>query len=67
VKPAICAGVDNLSTLPDGTDADCELEVADALQQAGDRPILIGTGCTYDPDRVPRANLEAVCRAVRGK
>lgn len=66
VKPAICAGVDNLSTLPEGTEADCEREVADALQQAGNRPILIGPGCTYDPDIVPLANLGAVCRAARG-
>lgn len=65
VKPAICAGVDNLSTLPNGTEADCEREVADALRQAGERPILIGTGCTYDPDAVPQANLNAICRAAR--
>ena len=37
----------------------------DAIRQAGDRPILIAPGCTYDPARVPAANLEAVCRAAR--
>ncbi|HOO17983.1 MAG TPA: uroporphyrinogen decarboxylase family protein [Phycisphaerae bacterium] len=65
VKPAICAGLDNLRTLPEGTPRDCEREMADALHQASDRPILIAPGCTYDPERVPRANLLAVCRAVR--
>jgi uroporphyrinogen decarboxylase len=64
-KPAICGGLDNLTTLPDGSPADCEREVADALTQAGDRPIMIAPGCTYDPERVPRENLEAVSRAVR--
>jgi uroporphyrinogen decarboxylase len=65
LKPAICAGLDNLRTLPEGTPEDCEREVADALRQAGDRPMLIAPGCTYDAGRVPRSNLEAVCRAVR--
>jgi uroporphyrinogen decarboxylase len=64
-KPAVCGGVENLKTLPDGTPEDCEREVRDAIRQAGDRPILIAPGCTYDPARVPKANLEAVCRAVR--
>ncbi len=64
-KPAICGGLDNLTTLPNGTAADCEAEVADALRQAGDRPIMIAPGCTYDPECVPRENLEAVCQAVR--
>lgn len=65
-KPAVCGGVDNLSTLRDGSVEDCERQVRDALRQAGARPIMIGPGCTYDPDRVPRENLEAVCRAARG-
>ncbi len=65
IKPAICAGVDNLTTLPQGTPEDCEAEVADAIRQAGDRPIIIAPGCTYDPAAVPRENLEALCRAVR--
>ncbi len=64
-KPVLCGGVDNLSTLPNGTPADCRMEVADALRQARDRPIMIAPGCTYDPQVVPRANLEAVCQAVR--
>lgn len=64
-KPVLCGGVDNLTTLPNGTPADCAREVADALAQAGNRPIFITPGCTYDPQAVPRANLEAVCQAVR--
>jgi uroporphyrinogen decarboxylase len=66
LKPAICAGIDNLSTLPDGTPDEVEREVADALRQAGDRPIMIAPGCTYDPHRVPPANLHAVVQAGRG-
>jgi uroporphyrinogen decarboxylase len=64
VKPAICGGIDNLVTLPNGTPEDCESEVADALRQAGTRPIILAPGCTYDPHRVPKANLEAICRAA---
>jgi hypothetical protein len=63
--PVICAGVDNLHTLPNGTPEDCAREVADALHQAGERPIIIAPGCTFDPQRVPRENLEAVVRMAR--
>lgn len=65
VRPALSGGVDNLSTLPDGTPDDVCREVVDALAQAGDRPLIITPGCTYDPQVVPRANLEALCHAVR--
>ncbi len=65
VKPAICGGVDNLSTLPDGTAEDVDGQVADALSQAAERPIMISAGCTYDPARVPGLNLKAICRAAR--
>lgn len=64
LKPAICGGIDNLVTLLNGSPNDCENEVDDALQQAGQRPILLAPGCTYDPHRVPRVNLEAIRRAV---
>jgi uroporphyrinogen decarboxylase len=67
LRPAICAGVDNLATLVSGAPADCQREVADALRQAGARPIMIAPGCTFEPTRVPRANLEAICRAVRSE
>ena len=66
VKPAICAGVDNLETLVHGTPEQCAEEVREAIAQAGPRPIIIGPGCTYDPEQVPRANLEAICAAARG-
>jgi len=65
IKPAICGGVDNLNTLPRGRPAEVEAEVRDALRQAGERPIIVSAGCTYDPDAVPEANLEAMVRAVR--
>ena len=65
IRPALCAGIDNLTTLPDGTPQRCAAEVTTALDQAGGHPILIAPGCTYDPDRVPNDNLAAMCRAAR--
>jgi len=65
IKPAICGGVDNLSTLPQGTAEQVAEQVADALRQAAERPIMISAGCTYDPARVPGLNLKAICRAAR--
>jgi uroporphyrinogen decarboxylase len=65
VRPAICGGVDNLGTLVSGTPRDVAAEVADALAQAGDRPILVAPGCTFDPARVPEGNLHALADAVR--
>jgi uroporphyrinogen decarboxylase len=67
IKPVVCGGVDNLSTLPKGTPQDVEKEVADALRQAGDQPMLISAGCTYDPEAVPDENLDAMVRAVRSR
>jgi uroporphyrinogen decarboxylase len=66
LRPAICAGVDNLKTLPGGLPADIEREVRDALRQAGSRPMIVAPGCTFDPESVPSANLEALAKAVRG-
>jgi uroporphyrinogen decarboxylase len=66
VRPAICAGVDNLGTMVTGSPEDCAAEVADAIQQAGSRPILVAPGCTFDPDKVPAENLHAIRRAVEG-
>jgi len=65
VKPAICAGLNNLGTLVAGTPEQCANEARDALRQARDRPILVAPGCTYDPQAVPEANLRAVCAALR--
>jgi uroporphyrinogen decarboxylase len=64
VRPAICGGVDNLGMLVEGTPEQCAAQVREAIAQAGDRPLLIAPGCTFDPQRVPRENLAAVCRAA---
>jgi len=64
-KPALWGGVDNLVTLASGTPQQVREEVADALRQAGARPIMIAPGCTFDPARVPQANLHALADAVR--
>jgi len=64
IKPAVCGGVDNLGTLPEGSPETVKHEVHDALRQAGDRPMIVSTGCTYDPDTVPEENLQAMVRAV---
>lgn len=65
LRPEIAAGVDNLGTLVRGSPQDVRNEVRDALVQAGDRPILVAPGCTYDPAAVPEANLRAMVEAVR--
>jgi len=64
VQPALCAGLDNLGTMVVGSPDDCARQVADAIDQANGRPIMIAPGCTYDPRRVPTANLDALRRAV---
>lgn len=66
LKPAICGGVDNLGTMVNGSPSQVRAEVADATRQAGRRPIMIAPGCTFDPQKVPHANLEAIAEAVRG-
>ncbi len=64
LRPAICAGLDNLGTMVAGTPDDCARQVADALAQAGDRPIIVAPGCTFDPHLVPADNLHAIRRAA---
>ena len=64
MRPAICGGLDNLGTLASGTPEDCQREVADAIRQVGQRPLIVAPGCTFDPDTVPAANLDAVRQAV---
>ena len=66
IEPVVCAGVDNLKTLPEGTPAQVMQEVGEALQQAGERPMIVSPGCTYDPETVPPENLKAMAQAVRG-
>lgn len=67
VRPALCAGLDNLRTMVTGTPDECARQVTDAIEQAGERPILIAPGCTFDPAAVPEANLRAIRRAVEGR
>jgi len=63
--PVMCCGIDNLKTLPEGAPADVEAQIRDALRQAAGRPMIIAPGCTYDPRRVPKANLLAIGRYLR--
>jgi len=62
--PVPCAGLDHLGTMAHGSAQDCARQVADAVEQAGDRPFMLAPGCTYDPQAVPRANLDAIRAAV---
>jgi hypothetical protein len=64
VRPAVCAGLDHLATLVEGSPADCAREAADAVRQAGGRPLMLAPGCTFDPAAVLAANLRAVRQAV---
>lgn len=65
VKPAICAGIDNLKTLPDGDRRQIHDQVADAVRQAAARPVIIAPGCTFNPDLVSEEALHALSDAVR--
>ncbi len=65
IKLALCGGLNNLGTLAKGTPEECAAEARDAIAQAGDRPIFLAPGCTYDPERVPLENLRAARDAVR--
>ena len=49
-----------------GTPDDCARQVADAVAQAGGRPMMIAPGCTFDPVRA-RRSLHAIRRAVEGR
>jgi uroporphyrinogen decarboxylase len=64
LRPAICCGIDNLGTLISGTPDDVQREVADAVQQAAGRPIIVAPGCTFDGRTAPPENLRAIRRAV---
>jgi uroporphyrinogen decarboxylase len=66
LEPALAGGVDNLGTLVSGTADQVRDEVLDALRQAGGRPMIIAPGCTFDPEKVPEANLRALAAAVGG-
>ena len=60
LRPALCAGLNNLETMAAGSPEDCRREAADAVRQAGERPIILAPGCTFDPATVPPENLHAI-------
>lgn len=64
-KQALCGGIDNTRTLVTGSANAVAEEVRDAITQAGSRPIIISPGCTFNPDAVPPANLDALTRTVK--
>jgi len=64
LKPAICGGLDNLGTMATGSPEDCGKEAANAIEQAGNRPLILAPGCTFDPETVPPENLHAIRRSV---
>jgi uroporphyrinogen decarboxylase len=66
LTPAICGGLDNLATMVTGSPEDCRREAVDALEQAGNRPMILAPGCTFDPATVPVENLLAI-RGVVGQ
>jgi uroporphyrinogen decarboxylase len=61
---AVMGGVDEKSTLPEGTPEDVAAEVAAAIEQTGGRGLLVAPGCSIPP-RTPRANLQAAAAAAR--
>jgi len=63
-RRAVIGGVNEKTTLPDGTAEDVAAEVSQAIEQTGGRRLLVGPGCSIPP-RTPRANLEAAARAAR--
>jgi uroporphyrinogen decarboxylase len=64
MQPAICGGLNNLGTMAEASPEDCEKEVTDALRQAGDRPMNLAPGCTFDPDTVLAEKLIAIRKSV---
>jgi uroporphyrinogen decarboxylase len=53
----------NRQTLKSGSPDQIQEEVAQALELAGDRSLLLAPGCTVSPE-VPMRNLEAVRQVV---
>lgn len=62
---AVMGGVDERTTLPDGTPREVAEQVLGAIAQTGGRRMLVAPGCSIPP-RTPRANLEAAAAAARG-
>jgi uroporphyrinogen decarboxylase len=53
----------NRRTLKSGSPDQIQEEIAQVLELAGDRSLLLGPGCTVSP-KVPRRNLEAIRQVV---
>ncbi|MBU0490813.1 MAG: uroporphyrinogen decarboxylase [Chloroflexi bacterium] len=60
---AVLGGLDEWDTLMEGTPAQIEAQVHDAITQTGGRRLIIGPGCVVPP-AVPAENLQVARRAV---
>lgn len=61
---AVMGGVNEKTTLPNGTPEQVDEEVRQAIKETDGRRVLIAPGCSIPP-RSPAANLEAAAAAVR--
>jgi uroporphyrinogen decarboxylase len=61
---AVMGGVNEKTTLVEGTPAAVAAEVRDAIAQTGGRRLLLAPGCSIAPS-TPPANLAAAARAAR--
>lgn len=59
----MASGIEQFEVLHCGTPADVERQVADAIEQAGGRRLMISPGCTF-PLTVPEGNLYTMRWAV---
>ncbi|MBU1276810.1 MAG: hypothetical protein KJ720_15645 [Proteobacteria bacterium] len=64
VKQALWSGVDQRVVLPEGSPADVQKQVRQALDDTGGRSIIIGPGCTANR-HIPEENLRAVVPAIK--
>lgn len=65
LSPAFCGGI-GIDTIALGTPAQVRAEIADALQQTGNRRHIIGTGCVV-PVTTPYGNIMAARWSVEKK
>jgi len=61
---AVMGGINEKTTLPDGTPEQVDGEVRAAVKETEGRRLLLAPGCSIPP-RTPEANLEAAAAAVR--
>lgn len=62
---AVMGGVDEKTTLPNGTPEQAAAEVSQAIKETSGRRILLAPGCSIPPN-TPPANLRAAAEAARG-